>query len=124
MIDLELGEMQSKFADMIWEMEPVPSGVLVKLAEERFHWKKPTTYTTIRVLCDKGLFRNENCVVRSEISREEYYLRRSQETIERGFGGSLPTFLTAFASTKKPLSEEEIKSLETLIAEYRGRKGS
>ena len=37
-----MGALESKFADIIWEREPLPSGQLVKLAAAALNWK-PTT---------------------------------------------------------------------------------
>ncbi len=118
MSDIILGEMQSRFADLIWENAPINSGKLAKLAEEELHWKKPTTYTVLRILCQKGLFRNEDSVVSPVMAREDYYLAVSRETIREGFGGSLPSFIAAFASADK-LSEAEIAELEETIRRFR-----
>ena len=69
MAELQMGAVESQFADMIWELEPVHSRELVRLAEEKLQWKKSTTYTVLRRLCDKGIFENENCIV-TEISKQ------------------------------------------------------
>ena len=71
-MNIELGEVQAAFADIIWTNEPVGSGELVKICERELKWKKPTTYTVLRKLCEKGLFKNEDGVVTSVISREEF----------------------------------------------------
>ena len=60
MLDIELGEVQAAFADIIWAHEPVGSGELVKICEKELGWKKPTTYTVLRKLCEKGIFKNED----------------------------------------------------------------
>ena len=117
MSNFELGEMQSRFADLIWEKEPVPSGDLVKMAEERFGWKDTTTYTVLHVLCKKGLFVNERSVVRSLVSRDEFYLMRSKQVINQGFGGSLPSFVSAFSSSRK-MTEKEMRKLKEMIEQY------
>ena len=118
MANLSLGEMQLKFAELIWENAPIESGKLVGLAAERFQWKKPTMYTVLRVLCQKNLFRNENGMVIPVLSKEQYYLELSRQMIGEGFGGRLPAFVAAFSSVEK-LSEEEINELEQLIAKRR-----
>ncbi len=114
-----LGEVEAKFADLIWENEPLSSGELVKKAEEMLRWKKSTTYTVLRRLCDRGIFRNENGTVTAAVSREDFYARRSEEFVEETFGGSLPLFLTAFSRRRK-LSEEEVGALLRFIDENRG----
>lgn len=111
---MRLGIIETRFAEMIWDNEPIASGKLVKMCAEEFEWKKPTTYTVLRRLCDRGLFRNEEGTVSSVVPKEEYYARQSEEFVKETFAGSLPAFLTAFTSRQK-LSEEEIKELQDLI---------
>ena len=119
MDNTKLGAIEARFADLIWQNEPIHSGDLVKLCQQELAWKKPTTYTVLRRLCERGLFQNENSVVTSCISREEFYARQSEKFVEETFDGSLPAFLAAFGSRKK-LSEEEIDELQHLIDQMRG----
>lgn len=118
MIDFELGEVQARFADIVWENEPVGSGELVKLCQRQLNWKKPTTYTVLRKLCEKGIFRNENGMVTSRISREDFYSVKSERFVEETFQGSLPAFVAAFMS-RKPLSDEEANEIQRMIDAYR-----
>lgn len=111
---VEFGEVQMKFAELIWEREPVGSGELVKLCAEEFGWKKSTTYTVLKKLCDKGLFQNVDGVVTSLVSKDDFYTRKSEEFVEEAFGGSLPAFLAAFTSHQK-LSEKEIDEIRSII---------
>lgn len=120
MPEIRLGEIESRFADIIWQNEPIPSGELVKLCAEALHWKKPTTYTILRKLCERGIFRNENGIVTSQIGRNEFYAMQSEQFVEETFDGSLPAFIAAFTSRKK-LSETEIAELEKLIEESRNK---
>ena len=120
MSDLELGAVQARFADIIWANEPVASGALVKICERELGWKKPTTYTVLRKLCEKGLFKNEDGVVTGVISREQYYSRKSGEFVEESFGGSLPAFLAAFMSGR-PLSDGEAEEIQKMIDAHRKR---
>lgn len=119
MDNTKLGAIEARFADLIWGNEPISSGELVKLCQRELTWKKPTTYTVLRRLCERGLFQNENSVVTSCISREEFYARQSEKFVEEAFDGSLPAFLAAFGSRKK-LSEGEIDELQHLIDQMRG----
>ena len=119
MDDLKLGAIEARFADLIWQNEPISSGKLVKLCQQELAWKKPTTYTVLRRLCERGLFQNENSVVTSCLSRQEFYARQSEKFVEETFDGSLPAFLAAFGSRKK-LDEEEINQLQQLIDQMRG----
>ena len=116
--DLTMGAIESRFAEMIWEREPVGSTELVKLAQQELEWKKSTTYTVLRRLCERGIFQNRDGIVTSLISRQEFYAVRSEQFVEETFSGSLPAFLTAF-TTRKKLSEEEITELEALIRSCR-----
>ena len=119
MTQYRLGEVESDFASLIWDNEPLPSSRLVELCRERLDWKKSTTYTVLRRLCQKGIFQNEGGVVTSRVSREELAARQSEAFVDEAFGGSLPRFLAAFASRKK-LGAEEIEQLQRLIDENRG----
>ena len=119
MAQYKLGEVESAFAALIWDNEPLSSSRLVELCREQLEWKKSTTYTVLRRLCERGIFRNEGGTVTSLISREEFAARQSEEFVEQAFDGSLPKFLAAFASRKK-LSAEEVEQLQRLIDENRG----
>ena len=121
MKEIELGDVQAAFADIIWNKEPISSGELVKICESEFNWKKPTTYTVLRKLCEKGLFRNENGIVSSVISREEYNASKSQRFVEDTYNGSLPAFVAAFMSNKK-LSKGDIDEIQKMIDEYKESK--
>lgn len=112
-----LGEMEYRFAEMIWENEPVKSGQLVKMAEDAFGWKKSTTYTMLKRLCTRGLFENEGGLVKAVLLREDYHLQQGEKVLAEGFGGSLPGFLAAFTRRKR-LSSEEINALRQLIEKY------
>lgn len=118
-METELGEIQEQFAQIIWENEPVASGRLVKLADERLGWKKSTTYTVLRKLCEKGLFRNCDGIVTSVISRAEFDCAKSHKFVEDNFGGSLPSFIAAFAGRKK-LSKKEADEIQKMIDAFKG----
>ena len=119
MAEYKLGEMESIFADIIWQQEPLSSRKLSELAEERLNWKRTTTYTILKRLCDRGLFQNNGGQVTSLVSREEFYARQSEEFVDSTFQGSLPAFLAACSSRKK-LSDPEIQELQKLIDSMRG----
>ena len=114
MAEFRAGTAEARFADLIWENEPVASGQLAKFGEAQFQWKKTTSFTVLGRLCDKGIFKNDKGIVTSLISREEFYARHSEQYVEEAFGGSLPAFLAAFG-TRKKLSEQEIEELKRLI---------
>ena len=110
----KMGVVETRFAELIWDHEPIGSGELVRLAGQELNWKKSTTYTVIKKLCDKGIFKNENSVVSSAISREQYLARQSRQFVEETFAGSLPGFLAAFTK-EETLNDEEIAQIRQVI---------
>jgi predicted transcriptional regulator len=119
MKDYKLGEQEARFAELIWENAPLSSPELVKLAAEALKWKKSTTYTMLRRLCQRGLFQNENAKVTVLMSREEFLAAQSRKYVEDSFGGSLPQFLASFIGGKG-LSEKQAEELVQLINEHKG----
>ena len=119
MTEYKLGEVESIFADIIWNNEPLSSRRLAELAEERLNWKRTTTYTILKRLWDRELFQNNAGTVTSLVSREEFFARQSEMFVEDTFNGSLPAFLAAFGSRKK-LSDAEIDELQKVIDSMRG----
>ena len=119
MIDIKLGPIETRFAEIIWANEPITTNQLTKLCLEQLEWKRTTTYTVLKKLCDKGLFKTENSVVTSLISKAEFEGLQSEQFVEETFRGSLPAFLTAFGSRKK-LSDTEIEELQKIIDAMRG----
>ena len=110
----KLGVVETRFAELIWENEPLSSTQLVRICQQELLWKKPTTYTVLRKLCERGLFQNQNSVVTSRISRDEYYARQCEQFVADTFEGSLPAFFAAF-TTRKQLSDEEVEQLQQMI---------
>lgn len=114
---MTLGTVESRFADIIWKHEPLSSAALVKLCEIELEWKRTTTYTVLKRLSERGIFKNDNGTVTSLISRDEFYSMQSQKFVDETFNGSLPAFLAAFTS-RKSLSETEIAEIRNLINSY------
>jgi len=118
MKDFELGAVQERFADIVWEHEPIASGELAKICEVELNWKRPTTYTVLRKLCEKGLLRNKDGIVTSLVPREEFYSAKSEQIVEDSYRGSLPAFIAAFIS-RKELSREEADEIQKMIDAFR-----
>lgn len=114
MEEYSLGNVESRFADIIWEHAPLTTGELIKLCETELGWKRTTTYTVLKKLSERGLFENQDGTVVVLIGKEEFYARQSEHYVERSFGGSLPGFLTAFTS-RRSLSEKEIQEIQNII---------
>ncbi len=119
MEDRRLGIVETQFADIIWEHEPIGSGELVRLCDKQLGWKKSTTYTVLRKLCQQGLFQNEGGVVTAQVTKEEFAAMQGEKFIEERFEGSLPAFIAAFAARRR-LSEAEIADIRRMIDNYKG----
>lgn len=117
MTDLTMGAVESQFADIIWNNEPISSTKLAKQSADLLQWKKSTSFTVLKRLCQKGVFQNQNGTVTSLISRDEFYSLQSEKFVEETFNGSLPAFLTAFTS-RKALSTDEIAQLRRIVEEF------
>lgn len=116
MSEWTLGAVESRFADIIWRHEPLPSRELVKLCQEELGWNRSTTYTVLRKLCQRGIFQNEGGLVTSILSREQFYGAQSEEFVEESFGGSLPAFLAAFTK-RKALSPKDAAAIRQMLDE-------
>lgn len=117
--DITLTAAEEKLAALIWRTAPLASPDLVALAEREMDWKKSTTYTVLKKLCDKGVFKNENANVSVVLTRDEQIARQSRRYVEDAFGGSLPKFITSFFGGKK-LTPEQAAELKHLIEEHEG----
>lgn len=111
---MKLGEKQFQFAELVWRYAPLPSCELVNICQRELNWQKSTTYTVLRKLCEKGLFKNEAGLVSVLMTREQFFAAQSERFVEETFGGSLPAFIAAVTSRKK-LSPAEIDELERVI---------
>lgn len=114
MSDISMGVGESKFADIIWENEPISSSELWKKSERILGWKKSTSFTVLKRLCEKGIFQNEGGQVSSLLSRDDFYAMQSERFVSETFGGSLPAFLAAFTA-RKALSPEEVADIRRMI---------
>lgn len=114
MSEITLGTNEARFADIIWENEPISSTELAKKSEELLGWKKSTSFTVLKRLSEKGLFKNEKGCVTSLISKEQFFAVQSEQFVEGTFGGSLPKFIAAFTSRKKP-TPKEIEEIYRMI---------
>lgn len=117
MEEMKLGMVEAHFADLIWENEPIHSRELAKICEKELNWKRTTTYVVLKKLCDRGLFQNENKIVSSVISKQEFRAMQSEKFVEDTFAGSLPLFINAFTS-RKALTAEEISQIREMIDSY------
>ena len=114
MEEMKLGIVEAKFADIIWQNEPLTSGELVKLCASELNWKKSTTYTVLKKLCDRGIFKNEGGKVTSLLTKDEFYAMQSEKFVEETFSGSLPAFIAAFTQ-RKELSDSDIEEIRRMI---------
>lgn len=105
-----------KFVSIIWDNEPINSTELVKLCTDKLGWKKSTTYTVLKKLCERGILQNKDATVTALVKREDVQKYESRAVLEKTFEGSLPKFLTAFLSGRK-LSKKEAEELKRIIDE-------
>jgi predicted transcriptional regulator len=118
MEEMKLGAVESRFADIIWENQPLTTKDLVKLCENELNWKRTTTYTVLKKLCERGIFKTEDSTVTAIISKEEFQAMQSEKFVDETFDGSLPAFIAAFTSRQK-LSAEEIAEIRKMIDSYK-----
>lgn len=119
MADTNLGVVETHFAEIIWDNEPIHSRKLAEICMKELNWKRPTTYNVLRKLCEKGIFQNDGGTVSSLVSRQDFYGMRGERFVEETFGGSLPAFVAAFTERKK-LSDAEVSELMDIIQKGRG----
>ena len=117
MEEIKLGMVEARFADIVWENAPIKTRELVSICEKELSWKRTTTYTVLKKLCDKGIFKTENSVVTVLISKNEFYAIQSEQFVDDTFGGSLPAFLAAFTARKKP-TERELEEIKKMIDSF------
>ena len=121
MSEKKLGAVELKFAELVWANAPISSTELVRLCARELGWKKSTTYTVLKKHCDRGLFQNEDAIVRVVKTRADYERDQSTQFVEETFGGSLPAFLAAFTSGK-PLTPQEAEEVRKMIDAFREEK--
>lgn len=114
---VELGMVEARFADIVWQNAPLSTRDLVEICAKELNWKRTTTYTVLKKLCDKGLFMTENSTVDARITKNEFYAMQSEKFVDDAFDGSLPAFIAAFASRKKP-TQNELDEIRRLIDEF------
>ena len=117
----QMTDAEMKFAELLWRETPIGSGELVKRCQEEFDWKKSTTYTVLKKLCEHGIFKNENATVEAVVGREDYLQNQGEQFVEKAFDGSLPKMIAAFIEHKR-LSRAQIAEIEQMIEEYKGEE--
>lgn len=115
----KLGEMEQKFANLIWAKAPIKTHDLIILCAEEFNWKRTTTYTMLKRLCDRGIFDTDQGCVSVLINKEDYIAEKSEEFLLETFDGSVPKFLAAFTKSKK-LTKKDLNEIQSLIDKYNG----
>lgn len=111
-------ESEYRLCLILWEQEPIKSGKLVELCQERLGWKPTTTYTVIKKLSERGVLKNENTIVTSLVTKEQVQADQIEEMVEKTFEGSLPAFIAAFTKHGK-ISDREIDEVQAMIDRYR-----
>ena len=119
MNELKLGMVEARFADIVWTNAPLTTRELVTLCEAELNWKRTTTYTVLKKLCDRGIFETMDSLVTVLITKDEFHAIQSEQFVEENFHGSLPAFVTAFSARRIPTFEEleEIRHLVDQLEE-------
>ena len=117
MNEIRLGVVEARFADIVWQYAPISTKALITICEKELNWKRTTTYTVLKKLCQRGIFSMEDSMVSVLIGKEEFYAIQSQQFVDDTFSGSLPAFLAAFGSRKKP-SREELAQIRQILNSF------
>lgn len=117
MLKLRLGAVESHFADIVWENAPLTTAELIKICDKELNWRRTTTYTVLKKLCDGGIFNMENRQVTVVIPKPEYVALQSEDFVEKTFEGSLPAFIAAFTSRKR-LTPRELEQIKEMIHDF------
>lgn len=117
MPEMQMGAVEARFADIIWNHAPVTAAQLAKFAEGELGWKKTTAYTVLKRLCEKGIFQNQKGTVTVLVSREQFFAMQSEKFVEETFSGSLPAFIAAFAQ-RKAITKEELDQIRAMLDAY------
>jgi len=116
MEEYKLFDAEYKFVSIIWDNEPINSTELVRLCADKLGWKKSTTYTVLKKLCDRNILQNRDATVTALAKRQDVQRYESRAALEKAFDGSLPKFLTAFFDDRK-ISKQEAEELKRIIEE-------
>ena len=114
MNEVRLGFMEGRFADIIWENAPLSTRAMIELCAKELNWKRTTTYTVLKKLCDRGIFKMENSEVTVLINKEKFKTIQTEYIVNDTFQGSLPAFVAAFTA-RNTLKPEEVEQIRALI---------
>lgn len=117
MAEIKLGMVEARFADIIWENAPLTTKELTALCEEKLNWKRTTTYTVLKKLCDRGIFCTKDGEITVILSKSDFFAIQSEQFVQENFQGSLPAFIAAFTARKIP-SAEELAQIREMIELY------
>lgn len=121
MENIKIFDAEYRFLNLIWDHAPVKSSDLVAIAGTELGWKKSTTFTVIRRLCERGVIKNENSTVTVLVSREQVMRSETEEHIDKVYQGSLKLFFTAFLQKEK-LSSDELEELRKIVEEHSNKE--
>ena len=110
-------ESEYHLAEIVWDHEPLTTHELIELCADRLSWKRTTTYTQLKRLCDRGILKTESSVVTSLISRSEIQLSESRSFLDRTFSGSIAHMVQAFTGGHA-LTKAEADEIRRLIDDY------
>lgn len=118
-METRLGMIEERFAQLLWDNAPLSTREMVELAEKEMNWKRTTTYTVLKKLCDRKIFDMSNRMVTALMSKEEFLAVRGEQFVEQNYNGSLPAFIAAFTSRNK-ISRQDVEEIKKLIDSFEG----
>lgn len=121
MAEIKLGMVEARFADIVWENAPLTTKDLTVLCEKKLSWKRTTTYTVLKKLCDRGIFCTKDGMITVVLSKSEFFAIQSEQFVQENFQGSLPAFIAAFTARKTP-TPEELAQIRKMIELYEEEK--
>lgn len=86
--DYRLAEGEYRFACLVWANEPLGSGQLVALANEALGWKKSTTYTVLKKLCERGILHNANGTVTALVKQAQVQQEESAAVVQKALAAA------------------------------------
>lgn len=113
-LTVRLGEMESRFAEIVWRTAPINTTKLVDLCVEELNWARTTTYTVMKKLCNRGILRMEKREVTVLIGREEFLAIQTEHFAKKYFQGEMPAMLTSYLA-RHELTDADAAYLQTLI---------
>lgn len=118
MKDGTLHECEFAFMRVVWENEPLSSRALADKAEAVLGWKRTTSYTVLKKLCDGGYLKNEDAVVTARVKWEDALRLDYARRVSPMYDGDISLLLDV-ALTGVSLCDKDARALKRVIDRHR-----